>query len=547
MPEPTHHPIRDLETFGTGGVHVNPLPPDQVRRLGDKRRTRRRATITIVASVFAVAGAIIPTTLAMTGDGGTPAPPLTTPTPSPTPTRSVLGLGPIPVDFPLDSGTDRITSDFEKDGPAASVETTTPELCNADPLGAPTAIGRLGFTLTGSETRNDVELRAYPAEKDASAVMDALSGLLATCTSWEGDVAPLTVTAFAGSTGLAFAVIEDPSAGTADATNGSVYLVTRVGSAILTLTYHGAVSPTTAQESINAMAVTEASITRAMCIFAADGCVPESTEGAARVYTYPGFHGTEVRATADLDLLRGTPADFRTFIAGLIPESFDDPECAMAAGPRVYRYSTDGLAAGYRPGCYDDQVIWAVREGEWTQVARSFQHWDCADLDAEGIPRSFVGGCYTANPRRLQSVGDFGPVSVDGLRLHMTQAQVEAAGGSVRWPENPEGCGAVYLPGTTPGTDNMNGYISDRGVVALSPVTFGFDGVNRRPRMSTPEGIGIGATRAEVERAYPNGTFVEIRGAWMVPLGDRERYRFDFADGKVASFSLEATDQNCYE
>lgn len=374
MSDHTHDPLRDLKNFGTGGVPVPPLDPAQVRRLGDRRRTRRRAAIAIAASVLAVIGGIVPVTLAMTDGAGTPAPPLGTPTPMPTPMPS-----------------------------------TTPT-----PTPTPTA---------------------------------------------------------------------DPPAGDVGATT----------------------------------------------------------------YTYPGFWGVEVTTAEDLDALRGAPDDFRNFVLGLVPDSLSDPECGVASGPRVYRYSTTGFAAGYSPGCFDDELVWALRDGEWVEVATSYQYWDCAELDAAGVPRSFVGGCFTGDPRRLQPAGDFGPGTVEGLRLRMTQAQVEAAGGTVRWPESPEGCGSVYLPGTAPEAGDLNGYISDRGVVALYPVTFANDGEDRRPRMSTPEGIGIGSSRAEVERAYPDGTFVAIRGAWMVPLGDRGRYRFDFADGKVAAMSLEATDQNCYE
>jgi hypothetical protein len=84
MPEHTHDPIRELEHFDSGGLAMTPLEPAQVRRLGDRRRTRRNAGL-VAASVVAVVVAASPVALlaARGGDKPAPAPLTSSPTPSP--------------------------------------------------------------------------------------------------------------------------------------------------------------------------------------------------------------------------------------------------------------------------------------------------------------------------------------------------------------------------------------------------------------------------------------------------------------------------------
>lgn len=92
---PDHNdPIHLLEHFGNGGVDVAPLHPAQVRRLGDRRRTRRRAGYTVAAAA-AVAVTIVPVAV-LNGRDDDGAPPITHhsggPTPAPTtPAASATG------------------------------------------------------------------------------------------------------------------------------------------------------------------------------------------------------------------------------------------------------------------------------------------------------------------------------------------------------------------------------------------------------------------------------------------------------------------------
>src|SRR5690349_1615995 len=78
MSDPTH----DLENFGTGGIDVTPLPPSEVRRLGDRRRAQRRNAAVIAASVLAAVAVSVPVALTR-GDDGSTGTPLQTPTQSP--------------------------------------------------------------------------------------------------------------------------------------------------------------------------------------------------------------------------------------------------------------------------------------------------------------------------------------------------------------------------------------------------------------------------------------------------------------------------------
>jgi hypothetical protein len=95
-------PLEQLARFGTGGA-ASPLPPAEVRRLGDRRRARRTA-VSAVAGVVAVVAVAIPLGLyAAHDDSARPLPPAGSPTAtstSPAPARHMT----IPEGFPLDHG-----------------------------------------------------------------------------------------------------------------------------------------------------------------------------------------------------------------------------------------------------------------------------------------------------------------------------------------------------------------------------------------------------------------------------------------------------------
>lgn len=285
MPEPTRDPIQRLESFGTGGLSVTPLDAAQVRRLGDQRRTRRTATIGVAASVIAVVGLVVPVTLVVAGDDEPPRPPATqtpSPTPTPTPSAPPLGLGDIPEDFPLDVDAPDLSGDGgEKRGPDPSVETAGLTLCGKDAIREATTKGRLGFSTTGPEFVENRELRTFASEGAATTVMNALQEDLNGCTSWTEPEADHTVTPIVADTGQDSITYSD----TVVPLGGTVYQITRVGSAILTIAQSGEYSVETAQVAgTGALAKITRKITPEMCLFTAAGCgstIPKPTDAVA--------------------------------------------------------------------------------------------------------------------------------------------------------------------------------------------------------------------------------------------------------------------------
>ncbi len=61
-------PIEELENFGSGGLMTSPLPAAEVRRLGDRHRSRRRNTLT-AACAGILAAAVVPIVV-LNHDGG---------------------------------------------------------------------------------------------------------------------------------------------------------------------------------------------------------------------------------------------------------------------------------------------------------------------------------------------------------------------------------------------------------------------------------------------------------------------------------------------
>jgi hypothetical protein len=91
-------PIRDLESFGTGGITMTPIPPSEVRRLGNRRRTRRRAAYTVVAAAAVVAAIVPVAVLGGRNDAAPPQPlpsvgPTSTPTTTPATVITFPGVG----------------------------------------------------------------------------------------------------------------------------------------------------------------------------------------------------------------------------------------------------------------------------------------------------------------------------------------------------------------------------------------------------------------------------------------------------------------------
>jgi hypothetical protein len=127
----------------------------------------------------------------------------------------------------------------------------------------------------------------------------------------------------------------------------------------------------------------------------------------------------------------------------------------------------------------------------------------------------------------------FGPTGIGEIRLGMSRQDLERRR-LVRGPV--QGCQAFdakNLRGLS------NGYVSDtHGVVMLSG----------EPPLWTPEGIGYGSTRGEVEEAYGELLADSVEDAWRarVPGHSGTSYAFTFDDdGVVVDMALWKDDQDC--
>jgi hypothetical protein len=87
-------PFRELENFGSGGIVTTPLEPSEVRRLGNKHRTQRRARIAGAVAAVLVAAVVPVAVIASQGDGKA------APSPTDKPSATVSPAAPKVVTYP---------------------------------------------------------------------------------------------------------------------------------------------------------------------------------------------------------------------------------------------------------------------------------------------------------------------------------------------------------------------------------------------------------------------------------------------------------------
>ncbi len=126
-----------------------------------------------------------------------------------------------------------------------------------------------------------------------------------------------------------------------------------------------------------------------------------------------------------------------------------------------------------------------------------------------------------------------GPDGFGDLTIGMSRAELEATGASLEDTGAP--CATFQLPGFPPRANQTDGFLTDAN---------GLESIFARPGVTTPEGIGPGSTRAEVEAAYG-----DLGAGAMVttPAGDGTVYQLGFnGSGTVESLTLMITDQSCF-
>ena len=125
-----------------------------------------------------------------------------------------------------------------------------------------------------------------------------------------------------------------------------------------------------------------------------------------------------------------------------------------------------------------------------------------------------------------------------GLEIGMTAKQARATG-DLRFTSKGGTCRTFDLADHAHRKHRTDGYLSKaHGLVA----------VFARQGMTTARGIGIGSTRAEVEKAYPKAT-KNAQGFWVTPSsGTPKRYlELAVTDGKVSVLGVVADAQDCFD
>jgi hypothetical protein len=131
----------------------------------------------------------------------------------------------------------------------------------------------------------------------------------------------------------------------------------------------------------------------------------------------------------------------------------------------------------------------------------------------------------------------FGPEGMRGVELGVSARTGPAAKRIDVVGTSGPGCEAFRVAGPGEPSSNIDGFAEeDRGVAVLFA----------RPAMTTPAGVGLGSTRAEVRAAHPDGE--DLVPGYRVPVpGHPDRwYQFAFhQDGTVESLVLALDGQTC--
>lgn len=150
----------------------------------------------------------------------------------------------------------------------------------------------------------------------------------------------------------------------------------------------------------------------------------------------------------------------------------------------------------------------------------------------------------TQEPTEDPSV--FGPVSVAGVSLGMTLDQLRTSGAATFPDGEGDGQGCVWfgfanLPeeGLEEGMGSYDGTVGPNGVELLAA----------REGMKTPEGIGLGSTKAEALAAYPMAKFQPDYGNYRAHVAGQPEdvaYYFSIRGGKVRNLNISPDTPQCF-
>lgn len=277
-------PIDELSGFDPGPA-MNPLPPSDVRRRGDRLRRRN----TVLAGVGgALAVALIATPIALLGTRGDddaapdPAPP------------TVDWIRSIPADFPIDDGMgggSSIPTTVSDDRPYGEVVLPPLNLCGTDVWSPDDAVDVLGAVwsnrVEGGEQRTlAVYADGVTAQESLAAIAD---GVDACAPSGPADFEYAGLRSTTGEESYAW--VQRWRRGSEPTGDTDVWHAIRVGNAILlNKTYVPDAAPSASQAAADLLGERAEGPVEAMCVFSADGCTT-STPPPSEETTPPASNG----------------------------------------------------------------------------------------------------------------------------------------------------------------------------------------------------------------------------------------------------------------
>jgi hypothetical protein len=160
----------------------------------------------------------------------------------------------------------------------------------------------------------------------------------------------------------------------------------------------------------------------------------------------------------------------------------------------------------------------------------------------------------TTGPTYPPAPPHLGPAGYGALQLSMTRAAASGTGLTTSTMASGTGaCGGAddgYLTGA-PAPD-PSGIVLD-GRLFFSASTGKLVAIYAFTGVSTPEGIGLGSSYAQVHAAYPTWHSISEedptngRGGVPVPGNPQAHFRIVILGGHVVQLSLDANNQDCYE
>ncbi|MET0930620.1 MAG: hypothetical protein ABWX74_13955 [Aeromicrobium sp.] len=104
-------------------------------------------------------------------------------------------------------------------------------------------------------------------------------------------------------------------------------------------------------------------------------------------------NGATITVETDTGKLAGSPADFKTFIAGQLAAAKADEGCTEKPQIYVTRVDTGGWALGghFVPQCGGYTTLWAKSGGSWKDVWSGQSLVDCATLTKYRFPARVAG------------------------------------------------------------------------------------------------------------------------------------------------------------